>query len=176
VEEICVVSTTVGGRPAADTLAESAVTSRLAACAQVTGPVTSTYWWQGRVETEQEWMVLFKTRADRAQALVEHLRATHPYDVPEVLVTPVTGGNPAYLAWVAEEAAAGPPARSPPPARGMIRDLFGRVAGVSCPPVPDHPDLGAAGQAFRIWYTESGASITSPAAGAVTDTVTPKSL
>jgi periplasmic divalent cation tolerance protein len=87
----------------ADALAGSAVAAGLAACAQVGGPITSTYRWRGAVETAQEHAVQFKTAADRVAALVEHLLAGHPYEVPEIVVTPVTGGNPAYLAWVREE-------------------------------------------------------------------------
>jgi periplasmic divalent cation tolerance protein len=104
----CLVTTTVDDRAAADAIASSAVSGRLAACAQVGGPIASTYWWQGAVETAQEYVVQFKTAADRADALVAHVREAHPYEVPEVVVTPVTGGNPGYLAWVlAQTRAAG---------------------------------------------------------------------
>jgi periplasmic divalent cation tolerance protein len=104
----CLVTTTVDDRAAADSIATSAVTGGLAACAQVGGPITSTYRWRGAVETAQEYVVQFKTAADRADALVAHVRREHPYEVPEVVVTPVTGGNPGYLAWVlAETRAAG---------------------------------------------------------------------
>jgi periplasmic divalent cation tolerance protein len=104
VEQICVVTTTVDARSVADVLAASAVAARLVACAQVSGPVDSTYWWQDRMETAQEWCLQFKTTADRVDALVAHLRSIHPYDVPEVLVLPVVGGNPDYLAWVKTQA------------------------------------------------------------------------
>jgi periplasmic divalent cation tolerance protein len=103
VTQVCLVTTTVDDRSAADALAGSAVTGRLAACAQVGGPVTSTYRWQGAVETAAEYAVQFKTAADRVEALVAHVREAHPYDVPEIVVTPVTGGNPAYLDWVRAE-------------------------------------------------------------------------
>jgi periplasmic divalent cation tolerance protein len=103
VDDVCLVTTTVGAREAADGMATSAVTVRLAACAQVSGPVQSTYRWEGKIETAQEWVVQFKTPAARATALVAHVRAIHPYEVPEVVVTPVSGGNPDYLAWVHEE-------------------------------------------------------------------------
>ncbi|MFI5842810.1 divalent-cation tolerance protein CutA [Catenuloplanes sp. NPDC051500] len=99
-EQTHLVTTTVDGRPAADSLARTAVTARLAACAQVGGPITSTYWWEGEIETSSEWVVHLKTTADRLDALIEHLRAAHPYDVPEIVAVPVTAGNPDYLSWV----------------------------------------------------------------------------
>lgn len=97
------VSTTVDTRSAAVELTGSAVRARLAACGQVVGPITSSYWWDGEVQSAEEWLVLFKTTEDRAKALVEHLRSTHPYDVPEVICTPITAGNPAYLTWIDQE-------------------------------------------------------------------------
>lgn len=103
VAEHCQVSTTTDSAEAAAALARSAVEARLAACGQVVGPITSVYWWQGGVEETAEWLVLFKTTAARADALVEHLRGRHAYDVPEVIVTPITAGHPAYLDWVSAE-------------------------------------------------------------------------
>ncbi|MFF5175512.1 divalent-cation tolerance protein CutA [Micromonospora sp. NPDC000089] len=99
-EQICVVTTVVDARSVADVLAAAAVAGRLAACAQVGGQVDSTYWWRSGVETSTEWSVQFKTAPDRAAALVDQIRATHPYDVPEILVSSVVSGDPAYAAWV----------------------------------------------------------------------------
>lgn len=103
VEQICVVTTVVDTRPVADVLAAAAVAGRMAACAQVGGQVDSTYWWQSAIQTTSEWSVQFKTAPDRVEALVEHLRTAHPYEVPEILVAQVTSGDPAYAAWVHEQ-------------------------------------------------------------------------
>jgi periplasmic divalent cation tolerance protein len=103
VEQISVVTTVVDSRSVADVLAAAAVAGRLAACAQVGGQVDSTYWWRSAVETTTEWSVLFKTAPDRVPALVDHIRLSHPYEVPEVLVTRVDSGNPDYTAWVHEQ-------------------------------------------------------------------------
>ncbi len=101
--QYCQVLTTVGTRVAADALGRDAVEGRLAACAQVTGPITSTYWWQGVVETAEEWQVVFKTTAERYPALAAQIRTQHEYDVPEILCLPVVDGNPAYLAWISDQ-------------------------------------------------------------------------
>lgn len=97
------ISSTADSQEHASELARSVVESRLAACAQVVGPINSTYWWEGRVDTSAEWLVLFKTAATKSDELVDHIKQHHTYDVPEIIVTPVTGGNPEYLAWVDEE-------------------------------------------------------------------------
>jgi periplasmic divalent cation tolerance protein len=96
-----IVTTTVDSAEVAAQLSQMAVEARLAACGQVSGPITSTFWWDGALDTAPEWTVVFKTTDDALPALLDHLRANHPYDVPEILVTPVVGGNPDYLAWVA---------------------------------------------------------------------------
>ncbi|MBX7265405.1 divalent-cation tolerance protein CutA [Micromonospora sp. Llam7] len=101
-EQISVVTTVVDARSVADLLAAAAVAGRLAACAQVGGQVASTYWWRSGVETSTEWSVQFKTAPDRVDALVEHLRVSHPYEVPEILVSQVGCGHPGYAAWVFE--------------------------------------------------------------------------
>lgn len=97
------VTTTMDAREAADALAQSAVNARVAACAQVVGPINSTFWWEDKVETEQEWYVVFKTTAERYSALEQYIREHHSYDVPEIVATPIAQGNPAYLAWVTAE-------------------------------------------------------------------------
>ncbi|HEV2640274.1 MAG TPA: divalent-cation tolerance protein CutA [Actinocrinis sp.] len=99
------VTTTTDSVDEAQQLAMSAVEARLAACAQVSAPITSTYWWEGVVEASTEYRIDFKTTADQAERLGQHLRATHSYDVPEVIYVPILGGNPAYLAWISKETA-----------------------------------------------------------------------
>ncbi len=101
--QVCQVVTTVDSAEAADVLARGAVEARLAACAQVSGPVTSTYWWQGHVESGQEWQLVLKTGRTRYPELVTFLRERHAYEVPEILCLPVVDGEPAYLRWVVEE-------------------------------------------------------------------------
>jgi periplasmic divalent cation tolerance protein len=103
VTEHVVVTTTTDGEQAATTLAAGAIEARLGACAQVVGPVTSVYRWEGAVHTDTEWRVEIKTAADRAEALVEHLRRAHSYDVPEIIVTALYGGSADYLDWLVAE-------------------------------------------------------------------------
>lgn len=98
-----VVVTTTDSEAAARKLAAGAVEARLAACAQVLGPITSVYRWEGQTHTDPEWRVEMKTAADRVDALTEHLKAHHSYDEPEVIATPVTGGSAGYLSWVVDE-------------------------------------------------------------------------
>lgn len=101
--QILTVLTTTDSAAAAEKLARDAVTERLAACAQINGPVTSVYRWRDEIQSDQEWQVLFKTTVERYPDLEAHLQREHGYDVPEIIAIPVADGNEPYLAWVAEE-------------------------------------------------------------------------
>ncbi|MFE2379781.1 divalent-cation tolerance protein CutA [Streptomyces sp. NPDC059398] len=95
------VLTTTDSESKAHDLAASAVEKRLAACAQIDGPVRSVYRWEGGIETDTEWRVLCKTTADRFEELAAHIKAVHDYDTPEIIATPITAGSDEYLAWLA---------------------------------------------------------------------------
>jgi periplasmic divalent cation tolerance protein len=97
------VMTTVDGAESAQRIADTLVGARLAACVQVLGPMTSTYWWQGEINRAQEWLCLAKTRADLYAEVEATIRAAHSYDVPEILALPVVAGSDSYLGWVDAE-------------------------------------------------------------------------
>jgi periplasmic divalent cation tolerance protein len=99
------VTTTLPNREAAHRLGTKLVEERLAACAQVVGPVSSVYWWHGEVETAAEWYCHLKTTAARVPLLLSRIRELHPYETPEIVALPVTEGNPAYLKWIEESVA-----------------------------------------------------------------------
>ena len=85
-------------------IAEALVTRRLAAAANIHGPIDSLYHWQGRVEHAREVPLVLKTRAALVPALAEAVQALHPYATPSILARPATA--PAdYVAWVAAETA-----------------------------------------------------------------------
>jgi periplasmic divalent cation tolerance protein len=97
------VTTTTDSRPEAAALARSAVAERLAAAAQLVGPIASTYWWEGEIETAEEWMVVFKTTSARFDELASLITEGHSYDSPEIIATPVVAGSMDYLTWVSEQ-------------------------------------------------------------------------
>lgn len=97
------VTTTTDSRQEAAAIARSAVEERLAACAQVVGPIASTYWWEDEIESAEEWMVLFKTTADRFEELAGLIAEQHSYDTPEIIATPVVAGSADYLGWVGDQ-------------------------------------------------------------------------
>ncbi len=97
------VFTTVEKREDADRIASNMVNKRVAACAQVVGPIHSTYWWKGKVEQAGEWLLMMKTRQDLFSALEREIKAVHPYEVPEIIALPIVAGSQSYLKWIEEE-------------------------------------------------------------------------
>jgi periplasmic divalent cation tolerance protein len=84
-------------------LGRTLVEEKLAACATVLPGATSVYFWEGKLETAGESLLLLKTRDDLGDALAKRLREIHPYDVPEILLLPARDGNPDYARWVESE-------------------------------------------------------------------------
>jgi periplasmic divalent cation tolerance protein len=95
------VSTTTAKRQQADKIAKALVEMKLAACAQVLGPITSTYRWKGRVEVAKEWLCLIKTAGGRYRQVEKAIRSLHPYETPEIVAVPIVRGSKDYLAWLA---------------------------------------------------------------------------
>ena len=97
------VQTTTDSRAEAVELARAAVELRLAACAQVSGPLASTFWWEDSVERAEEWLLTLKLPAAGYQALAEFLTRRHSYDEPEIVALPIIAGSEPYLSWIEEE-------------------------------------------------------------------------
>jgi len=81
-------------------LAKAALSARLIACANLVPKIESHYWWQGKIESGAEVLLLLKTQKSKLVALEKLVLAKHPYDTPEFVVVPLTAGNRKYLAWL----------------------------------------------------------------------------
>lgn len=104
-ERVALVYSLFASAEQARAVARTLVTERLAACANILGPCTSIYEWQGKVEEGAEVPVLFKTSADRRDALMARIAQLHDYDVPAILALPVDAAHPPFATWVAEQLA-----------------------------------------------------------------------
>jgi periplasmic divalent cation tolerance protein len=82
-------------------LAKAALKARLAACANLVPQIESHYWWQGKIESGREILIIFKTRKSKLEALEKLIVARHPYDTPEFLVLTLDQGSRKYLKWLA---------------------------------------------------------------------------
>lgn len=96
------VTTTLDTKEQADLVAKQLVEKRLAACVQVSGPIVSTYRWQGEINQSQEYRCQMKTTDQALERLIETLEELHPYDTPEIVCHRALAVNDAYGTWVAE--------------------------------------------------------------------------
>lgn len=84
-------------------LARAALEDRLIACANILPRVESLYWWEGRIESGREWLLVMKTTSARLGALEKKVVELHPYDTPEFIALSIEQGNRKYLNWLQAE-------------------------------------------------------------------------
>ncbi len=100
-----IVFTTFEKREDAERALQALLEQRIAACVQIIGPMTSRYWWKGKIETANEVLCLIKTRRALFPRLEQVLIELHPYEVPQIIAVPIEKGNAPYLRWLEEETA-----------------------------------------------------------------------
>jgi periplasmic divalent cation tolerance protein len=100
--DILVTLCTCPNESVATAIAEELVGEGLAACVNQLPEVKSTFLWQGKIEQDQEVLLLIKTTSLRFDELSRRIRELHPYDLPEIIAIPVSWGLPDYLSWVSQ--------------------------------------------------------------------------
>jgi periplasmic divalent cation tolerance protein len=101
-ERVFLLYVTFPDQVTAEASVRSAVERRLAACGNLLPGVRSIYRWKGAIEAADEVLVLFKTTEGNLTAVRQCILDSHPYEVPEIVATPIVEGNAAYLDWVRE--------------------------------------------------------------------------
>jgi periplasmic divalent cation tolerance protein len=99
--KFAVVLVTAPNLKTARALAKAALKARLIACANLVPKIESHYWWQGKIESGTEVLLVLKTQKSKLVALEKLILARHPYNTPEFLVLPLSAGNKKYLDWLA---------------------------------------------------------------------------
>lgn len=94
---------TTAGMEEARRIGRALVEARLAACVNILDGMSSIYWWEGEIEEGRETVLIAKTRADLVERLTAKVRELHGYDCPCIVALPISGGNPAFLEWIAAE-------------------------------------------------------------------------
>jgi periplasmic divalent cation tolerance protein len=95
---------TAPNREEAEKIATALVEKKLAACVNFLGPIHSLFSWQGQISTEDEVLLMVKTRADLfEEQLIPAVQGLHPYEVPEIIALPILMGSKSYLNWIDEE-------------------------------------------------------------------------
>jgi uncharacterized protein involved in tolerance to divalent cations len=103
--ELYVVMVTVPDDAAADTITGALLDEHLCACVNRITGIRSSYWWQGKIEHSDEYLLLIKTTHDAFDRVKEKVTQLHPYDVPEIVALPMADVSEKYAAWMRKETA-----------------------------------------------------------------------
>ncbi|MGQ9545564.1 MAG: divalent-cation tolerance protein CutA [Dehalococcoidia bacterium] len=95
-----VVLITTGSEEEAHEIAESLVNEKKAACVNIVSRVDSLFWWEGKVDSARESLLLVKTKASLFPQIVKIVKRIHRYEVPEIIALSITAGNKDYLKWL----------------------------------------------------------------------------
>lgn len=94
---------TAPNKAEAEQIVQSLLKARLIACANITDPVTSHYWWDGQIEKAQDVSVIMKSRAALFNEIESMIKSLHSYDCPAIVSWALTAGNASYFDWIDQE-------------------------------------------------------------------------
>ncbi len=77
---------------------------RKIACVNIVPRVNSLFWWQDKLDSAEESLLIVKTKASLLNEIVPLVKEIHSYDIPELIALPIIGGNQEYLEWLDKEA------------------------------------------------------------------------
>ena len=91
---------TVPDRECAEQIAEALVSEQLAACVNIIPGIASVYRWKGRIEKDEELLLLIKTSQGSYESLEQRIRTLHPYELPEIIAVSIQAGQKDYTKWI----------------------------------------------------------------------------
>lgn len=102
-EEFIQIHTTTSSREEAQKIAEAVVSQRLAAACWISSRITGIYWWRDKMEQEEAWVCLMKTRKELFEEVSQTIREIHSYELPAIVATPMLMANDGYFDWIVAE-------------------------------------------------------------------------
>lgn len=87
----------------AQKMAQEVLEDRLAACANIQSPIQSYYWWEGKIESATETVIVLKSHRSKIEALIQKIKTIHSYSCPCIVTLPILEGHPDYLKWLSME-------------------------------------------------------------------------
>ena len=94
---------TTSGSEEAHKIAEALLNQRNVACVNIVPKVSSLFWWQDKLDSAEESLLIIKTKASQLDEIVRLVKELHSYEVPEIIALPIIGGNQDYLDWISKE-------------------------------------------------------------------------
>lgn len=103
--EYIVIFITCNDDEEAQNIAELLLEQRLAACVNIVPNINSSFWWEGKIDTAEESLLIVKTSAKKLTEIIHSVKTVHSNTVPEIIALPIIGGNQDYLDWIDNEVA-----------------------------------------------------------------------
>lgn len=94
------IMVTTSSREEAEKIATTLLERKLIACANILGPVSSRFWWQGKIDSAEEYMIFMKTKRELFDQVADNVKQLHSYEVPEIIALPIVEGAKPYLEWI----------------------------------------------------------------------------
>lgn len=101
-KEYIVIFITTPSDEEAQRIANALVEEKKAACVNILRDLRSLFWWEGKVDSASEALLIVKTKERFLDSIVKLVKGLHTYTVPEIIAIPIIGGNPEYLRWIDE--------------------------------------------------------------------------
>ena len=98
--EHILITVTASSREEAEKIATTLLERKLIACANILGPVSSRFWWQGKIDLAEEYMIFMKTKRELFDQVADNVKQLHSYEVPEIIALPIVEGAKPYLEWI----------------------------------------------------------------------------
>jgi periplasmic divalent cation tolerance protein len=98
-----VILVTTSSEAEAHKVAELLLGHKKAACVNIVPRIDSSFWWQGKLDSARESLLIIKTRASLLPEIIELVKSVHSYTVPEIIALPIIGGSEDYLKWIDDE-------------------------------------------------------------------------
>ncbi|MDP3804830.1 MAG: divalent-cation tolerance protein CutA [Candidatus Omnitrophota bacterium] len=103
-DKFVIIFVTCVSKEDAGKIIDSLLKKRLAACGNIVGGVESKFWWNGKIDSATEVLVMLKAKAANFKAIEKEVKRIHSYDVPEIIAIPIVDGSKEYLKWIGESA------------------------------------------------------------------------
>ena len=100
---VAIVYTTIDNVPDARKIANTLVEEQLVACVNIIPKIESVYRWKGKIETDEELVLICKTVDANVKKTIQRIKQLHSYDLPDIIVLPIIGGLKEYLNYISNE-------------------------------------------------------------------------
>ncbi len=97
-----VIFVTASGKKEAKKIAQVLLEHKSAACVNIIENIESFFWWQGKIDTAKESLLVIKSKKSKLAQIIKLVKSVHSYEVPEIIALPIIGGEKKYLGWINE--------------------------------------------------------------------------